>query len=726
MEIMSFNSIRYGVRPEGSRAGRAPSPVPRMDSPLTTGNCPSHRRQDASCSSTRSTFSSGKTNANPLGFHNSASRSGNEERDRLKPILATLNLVHFNICGLSTKKDEFKHFLHENKIHIALLQETQHTAETDIYISGYTHYPCDCKNCQGTITYIRNDVTGTVTNINTTQPTMLQKAEIWHTGCKFTIYNIYNPPQNPLNLIPHFGNTQYSKTIIAGDFNGQSPSWGYRNTNATGKFVETFCNTTNFIRMQDSGTPPTHFHRVHKTLNRPDLTLFSADLLPKIKTEVKDGIGTSDHFPTVVNLETPKKKTVKKWTRWNFKKAQWGSYKEISDRLLGDVKLDEPDINNLTQAVTEAILTAAHQCIPRGCRAKYKPFWNETLADSVQKRETARKNYMKNNSTENRIAYNRSSAINKKEILSAKRQKFHSTCKDIDLSKEGTKAWSLLKNLNGENRNTNPKPLNDNGDTIADDQKRAEKHNCFFATTNKGHKLTEEDKTMLKNLKAQEKAPTSSTKLFDENFNISEFNKALKKLKSRKSPGPDKIHNEMLTHLGNKGKKIILYVINETWRKGELPKAWKLADIKPLLKKGKPAEEVSSYRPISLTSCFGKIAERMANARLYWWLETNKIINVHQAGFRTGQRTEDVLFRISQRIIDGFHNKKSTVGVFMDFQQAYDRVWRKGLLTKMQELGIHGNLYKWIKDFLTDRLIQTKVGNAYFSMKFLKKAALYS
>ena len=114
---------------------------------------------------------------------------------------------------------------------------------------------------------------------------------------------------------------------------------------------------------------------------------------------------------------------------------------------------------------------------------------------------------MKNNSTENRIAYNRSSAINKKEILSAKRQKFHSTCKDIDLSKEGTKAWSLLKNLNGENRNTNPKPLNDNGDTIADDQKRAERHNCFFATTNKGHKLTEEDKTMLKNLKAQEKAP---------------------------------------------------------------------------------------------------------------------------------------------------------------------------------------------------------------------------
>ena len=84
-------------------------------------------------------------------------------------------------------------------------------------------------------------------------------------------------------------------------------------------------------------------------------------------------------------------------------------------------------------------------------------------------------------------------------------------------------------------------------------------------------------------------------------------------------------------------------------------------------------------------------------------------------------RTEDVLFRISQRIIDGFHAKKSTVGVFVDFKQAFDRVWRKGLFVKMQELGIHGNLYNWIKDFLTDRLIQTKVGNAYSSKKVLEE-----
>ena len=45
----------------------------------------------------------------------------------------------------------------------------------------------------------------------------------------------------------------------------------------------------------------------------------------------------------------------------------------------------------------------------------------------------------------------------------------------------------------------------------------------------------------------------------------------------------------------------------------------------------------------------------------------------------------------------------------MMFQQAYDRVWKKGLLLKMQRLGIKGKIYSWVKNFLSERTIQTKV-----------------
>ena len=123
---------------------------------------------------------------------------------------------------------------------------------------------------------------------------------------------------------------------------------------------------------------------------------------------------------------------------------------------------------------------------------------------------------MKDNSTENRIEFNKATALSKREILSAKRQKFQNVCEEIDLNKEGSKAWSLLKNLNGENKRSNPKPLNDGEDSIAEDQKRAEKHNNYFATTNKAHLLTQEDKEMIKNLKAKERAPRANVKIFDD------------------------------------------------------------------------------------------------------------------------------------------------------------------------------------------------------------------
>ena len=190
------------------------------------------------------------------------------------------------------------------------------------------------------------------------------------------------------------------------------------------------------------------------------------------------------------------------------------------------------------------------------------------------------------------------------------------------------------------------------------------------------------------------------------------MNKCLRKLKPRKSPGPDNIHNEMLIHLGNQGKMILLYFFNLTWKSGKLPLSWKNAVIKPILKKGKPAEDTKSYRPISLTSCLGKICERMVNERLYWWLESNKLLDPHQVGFRARQRTDDQLFRLTQKVIDGFHKKENTTAIFVDLQEAYDRVWRKGLLYKMQDLGIHGNLYSWIKNFLCERNIQTKINNA--------------
>ena len=44
-----------------------------------------------------------------------------------------------------------------------------------------------------------------------------------------------------------------------------------------------------------------------------------------------------------------------------------------------------------------------------------------------------------------------------------------------------------------------------------------------------------------------------------------------------------------------------------------------------------------------------------------------------------------------------------THGVFLDISKAFDRVWHDGLIFKLKQNGVSGNLFQLIKSFLSDR-----------------------
>ena len=560
---------RYGVLPvESGLAGETSGPHPRRDPPQSTG-CKSRQKRGA-----RHLIrdkATGQTSAvdgrkNP----SSGLRQDNPPNQKFE----TLNIVQLNISGLSTKKVELSHFLHKYSIHVALIQETEIGKETNIEISGYTPKHCECQNCQGIVTYIKNNVTGKTENISLGHTTDVQKTTIWHSEGKFHLYNVYNPPGKNLQLPHQMETSEFQKSIIAGDFNGHSPSWGYQNFNQTGKMIEEIQNSTNLFFVQDNSSTPTLLHRVHKTLSRPDLTLLSSDLINTYTSEVAEGIGNSDHRPIITTIQI-KKKFVRR-TRWNFKKAPWDLYKATTDSLLGKIDLSSKNVEKLEKQITESILKAASLCIPRGCRKKYKPFWNDNIDLAVKARENARKKLEKSPILPNKIAYNRTSAEVKLLINTAKRKTFQNTCSKLDLAKEGNKAWSLINNLSGEERIRNQKPLNTPKGEIAEDQKKANSHNKFFASISKANKTVATDKTMTKELKSREKAPTANVRLFEEELTMSELNKSLKKLKQHKSPGPDGLHNEMLKNLGPKAKQVLLQYINLHGHKVHYPTLRKL------------------------------------------------------------------------------------------------------------------------------------------------------
>jgi ribonuclease HI len=569
------------------------------------------------------------------------------------------------------------------------------------------------------MTLVRNDVQATVNNtpINDID---IQEIIVWFEGEKFKFYNVYCPPPSKSKI--HFEETRYSKTIIAGDFNANLPSLGYSTYNQRGHDVEDLCNASNLKLMQSKKTPPTLLHRAHGTTSRPDLTMVSADILDKTTIKVLGDLGGSDHKPTLITYAKlcGKAKPMRK-KLWNFKKANWKKYQNLTDDTLEKIQKDNQSISIEYKNICKAILDGARKHIPRGFRKKYKPFWNPELEEAVKEKRKCRETAEKTGKRENKTAYNRATAKVQHIVKTSKRNEWRSTCGQLNLIKDGHKAHRLFRNLSGTRKRTNPQPLQQNRKYIANPKKKADIFNKHFASVNKTTRRKTLDRALSKLFKRKRQSPTVNNCPFEQDFNMTELDTAVKKLACRKAPGPDNIKNEMIKNLGPKGKTSLLNLINKTWKESTLPSTWLTATITPILKKGKNPEEPKSYRPISLTSCIGKLAERMVNNRLYWWLEEGKILDNSQAGFRRGCRTEDQLFRLTQNTIDGFQEKKDTTAVFIDLQQAYDRIWRKGLLIKMQRLGISGRMLDWIQAFLTNRTIRTRIDGTLSSKKTLEE-----
>ena len=192
-------------------------------------------------------------------------------------------------------------------------------------------------------------------------------------------------------------------------------------------------------------------------------------------------------------------------------------------------------------------------------------------------------------------------------------------------------------------------------------------------------------------------------------FTMYELNSAIKNLKTKKSPGPDGITNEMIKHLSILAKEILLSLYNHSWKVGTFPNKWKEATIIPVAKKGKDKTSKKNYRPISLLSCLGKTMERMVNNRLQCHLEKNNLLNPAQSGFRKHRSTEDQVTYLVQEIENGFQEKKKTLSVFVDLTAAFDKVWKEGLLLKLLQKNICGNMYKWIENYLFQRTARVKL-----------------
>ena len=194
-----------------------------------------------------------------------------------------------------------------------------------------------------------------------------------------------------------------------------------------------------------------------------------------------------------------------------------------------------------------------------------------------------------------------------------------------------------------------------------------------------------------------------------QDFSMGELNAAIRKLRIRKAPGKDGILNDMIRNLGPATRQKLLLIINQSWNTGKLPDQWREAIIIPIRKKQKEKTRKSSYRPISLLSCLGKVMERMVNTRLLKHLEEHHLLNNTQSAYRKNRSTDDQLVYLAQEIETAFQEKKKVLAVFVDLTKAFDKVWKTGLLLKLLNKKVEGKMYHWIQNFLQYRTARVKL-----------------
>ena len=93
-----------------------------------------------------------------------------------------------------------------------------------------------------------------------------------------------------------------------------------------------------------------------------------------------------------------------------------------------------------------------------------------------------------------------------------------------------------------------------------------------------------------------------------------------------------------------------------------------------LHKAGKAEDLAESYRPLSLSSCLGKLLEKTVADNLSNWAEANKKFNKQQNGFRKNRSTNDSLCKLFETVKLGFCKGHPTTGIFLDVEKAFNQV----------------------------------------------------
>lgn len=504
--------------------------------------------------------------------------------------------------------------------------------------------------------------------------------------------------------------------LILGDVNAHHPEWGSAKCDGRGNIVHNVLQENDCIVLNDES-----YTYVKGTYTSAiDLSVASSEIVPKLSwLKLKDTMG-SDHFPILIGHSDKAPETTRR-PSWRYQAADWESFQATIIKELQNDHIYSPS------EFEDLIFQSATENIPRtsgkpSVRALH--WYNKDIGVAAKARKKAlrrlcklKKRNERSPETEQAKKYFiEAKKICRATIFKAKTKSWEEFLDGIDSRLSTTELWRRVNALQGKRRQRGI-ALQLANSTVTDDPAIiAEELGQYFRSLSDDQNY---HPRFLRTKMLSESVPTTfvinshedESKLlsFNKRITLNELTYALATCNG-KSAGPDQIGYPLIQHLPPEGKRALLDMYNQVWIDGKYPKEWQCSTVIPIPKPGKKMNSPSDFRPISLTNCMGKVMEKIVNRRLSQTLEDKDLLDWRQFAFRQGKGTGMYLATLGE-IIDQARERNEHCDIaVLDLSKAYNRVWKEGVLKKLNEWGFSGRIGKFIQGFLQDRSFRVAIG----------------
>lgn len=613
-------------------------------------------------------------------------------------------LAIWNANGIKGKTPELTDFLYLNDIDVIFITETHMRPTDNLKISNYKTFRSDRLLYKGGGSAIMVKTCLQATEYNISNAHGVEETSVLlhlpNSTC-VKLVSIYNPPNHSIDENYFINLFKGHDTVVAGDFNAKTVTWGCKTNNKTGnKLYRTIIkHKLNVFAPLE----PTYYSRINN---------YAPDILDFLVTNINNPFFcnvindmSSDHRPVICNApfnHVMQSHLIKK-TDWTvYSNTLIYKYDELPLPKIDTTEDIEIEIKNLNEILTLAKTDSTEIDIRKPDYLKL-PI---EIKKKIRERNRIRRIYQNNFDPNLKPLINQLNREIKEESRKYKNECWDDKLQSLNISDNSV--WRLSKCLKKEKPIY--KPLKHNNQKIYSDEEKCE----VFADSIE-HQFTNNKKPI---------CPTNIN-IVEQNYNqikgeyttdcnmdhtdIHEIKNIIKKLKKKKAPGADNIQNLMIKNLPDCIIRIITEIINKCISLKYFPTSWKHASIILIPKPGKDSSIPSNHRPISLLSVLGKIYEKIIYARLKPYLS---FLPKEQYGFRENLSTVKQLLRITEFISNAFYKNQTCAMLMIDVAKAFDRVWHKGIIVKLNHFKIPIDLIQILDSYLANRTFSVKLPNA--------------